>query len=267
MTVERRTRTIDSGSRRQGGIESGRKLVAVLMSFDAARPTWTVADLAERHGLTTSTAYRYVGVLREMGLLDSAGPAGSYRVTERVASLQGALDSGQAALRDLAMPVLTRVRDRIDETVLIARRGGEHAYCIDRVESTHPVRLQFQRGEAMPLHLGSMARLLLSQMPTTERERYLARIRPLIPAEQAAQITDQELARIGREGFAVSSEEVDEGIWGTAAVLRAPGAAVVAVIGTAGPVHRLTPERRPAVTRCIVEAAAEISAGLRERQG
>lgn len=267
MTVERRARTIDTGARRQGGIESGRKLVALLMSFDGGRPTWTVAELAERHGLTTSTAYRYVGVLREMGLLDSAGPAGSYRVTERVASLQGALDAGQAALRDIAMPVLTRVRDQIDETVLIARRGGEHAYCIDRVESTHPVRLQFQRGEAMPLHLGSMARLLLSQMPPAERERYLERIRPILTPEQAAQITDAELTRIARDGYAVSSEEIDEGIWGTAAMLRVPSGAVIAVIGTAGPVTRLTPERRPEVTGCIVEAAEEISDGLRPRHG
>ncbi|MCD5313970.1 IclR family transcriptional regulator [Kineosporia babensis] len=257
----------DGAGRRLGGIESGRKLVSVLMSFDGERPVWTVAELAHEHGLTTSTAYRYVGVLREMGLLDAAGPAGAYRVTERVSSLQGALDAGTAALRDIAMPVMIRLRDEIDETVLIARRGGEHAYCIDRVESRHPVRLQFQRGEAMTLHLGSMARLLLSQMPPADRRRYLDRIEPTLTPGQAGQITEEKLAQIARDGFAVSSEEIDEGIWGTAAMVRAPSGAVPAVIGTAGPVHRLPPERRDEVIRCVVAAAEEITAGLRRRPG
>ncbi|GLY29645.1 IclR family transcriptional regulator [Kineosporia sp. NBRC 101731] len=249
--------------RRLGGIESGRKLVAVLWSFDSERPVWTVPELAAEHGLTASTAYRYVGVLREMGLLDAAGPVGSYQVTEKVSSLQGALDAGTSALRDVAMPIMLRVRDQIDETVLIARRGGEYAYCVDRVESRHPVRLQFQRGEAMALHLGSMARLLLSHMPPPERRRYLARIEPTLTPAQAAQITEEELAKVARDGFAVSSEEIDEGIWGTAAVVRAPSGAVSAVIGTAGPVHRLPPDRRAEVTRCMVEAAQEITESLR----
>jgi len=251
--------------RRLNGIESGRKLIAVLWSFDAERPVWTVPELASEHGLTSSTAYRYVAVLKEMGLLDAAGPLGSYQVTEKVSSLQGALDAGTSTLRDVAMPVILRVRDEIDETVLIARRGGEYAYCVDRVESRHPVRLQFQRGEAMTLHLGSMARLLLSHMPPPERRRYLARIGPTLTPAQAAQVTEEELAKVARDGFAVSNEEIDEGIWGTAAVVRAPSGAVSAVIGTAGPVQRLPPDRRDVVVRSIVEAAQEITESLRHQ--
>ncbi|WP_189094344.1 IclR family transcriptional regulator [Nocardia jinanensis] len=242
------------------GAESGRRVLATLSSFTGANSVWTVAEIADHLGYKQSTAYRYIGILRETGFVEPC-PGGGYRLTNKVLALAEAHDEARDTLADVARPIITRLRDTADETVLIARRRGDFAFCVDRVESTRPVSLQFDRGQPMALHSGSIPRLLLATMPGPERDEYLDRTRPLLAPAHVQMISDQALRAVREAGFSQSSEEIDQGIWGTAALIRRSGRPVAA-LGTAAPVSRLTEERRAELTRLIIAAAEEISGRL-----
>lgn len=256
-----------STSRTKGasGAETGRKLLNVLGTFTGARPTWTVAELARELGLTTSTAYRYVGLLREEGFLEPATDS-AYRVSARVLDLAGAHAASRSDILDVAVPIMTRLRDDIGETVLVARRAGDFAYCVERVESEQAVRLQFRRGQAMSLHSGSIPRTLLAFMPPRERERYVASVQPhLNSAAHKGLLAPAALDSLARVGHTESLEEIDPNIWGCAAAIHAPGGEVLA-IGTAGPTYRLEPQDREAIRQQIVDAAREITDALVSRR-
>ena len=246
--------------RKVSGAESSRKLLSTLLCFTPDRPTWTVADLAAELDLSVTSTYRYVALLREVGLLDAAAN-NAYRVTDLVMSLAAACEAAQAPLAEVGLPVMTRVRDEIDETVLIARRGGDAAYCVDRVESRRPVRLQFDKGQAMSLHAGSLARILLAAMSRAERARYLGPILEALPPARAVMLSDEALDRTHADGWTESFEEIDEGIWGCSAAISAHGS-VIASIGTAAPIFRADEARRERMIERIRSAAAEISAQL-----
>ncbi|MEU0482485.1 IclR family transcriptional regulator [Streptosporangium sp. NPDC006013] len=250
----------EESAHRVAGAGSGRKLLQTLLCFTEAHPTWTVADLAAELGLATTSTYRYVALLREVGLLDRASGK-SYRVTDLALNLGRACEAARAPLTEAALPVITRVRDEIDETVLIARSGGEAAYCVERAESRRPVRLQFDKGQPMPLHAGSMSRILLASMSRAERASILAGILPGLSPARAALLSDEELDRTHLRGWTESFEEVDEGIWGTAAAITSHGA-VVASIGTAAPMFRTDQTRRDRMIELIRAAASEISLTL-----
>lgn len=245
---------------RVSGASSSRKLLHTLLLFTEDQPTWSVADLAAELGLSTTSTYRYVGLLREVGLLDSA-PHNTYRVTDLVFGLSRACEAAQAPLTEIAWPVMTRLRDEIGETVLIARRGGAAAYCVDRVESLRPVRLQFDRGQAMDLHAGSLSRLLLSAMPEPERRRYVDSVSDGLSPERLELLTAEALAQTHAEGWTQSFEEVDEGIWGCAAAIRI-GDSVVAAIGTAAPVFRTDAALRTTIIDKVRAAGQQISTAL-----
>lgn len=242
------------------GANSSRKLLSTLLCFTEAKPTWSVADLATELDLSTTSTYRYVALLREVGLLDSAAN-NTYRVTDLVFGLAKACEAAQAPLAQIALPVMTRVRDEVDETVLIARRGGMSAYCIDRVESRRPVRLQFDQGQAMSLHAGALSRVLLSSMSVSERHRYLDSVVPTLKPDHAACLTDDALDLTLEQGWTESFEEVDEGIWGCAAAIRL-GDTMVAAIGIAAPIFRSDKRRRAQMTNLIRAAASEITDAL-----
>jgi len=238
--------------------ESGMRLLAVLLTFDENHPVLGVGEIAERTGVPQSTAYRYVAVLREAGLLDSAG-RGSYRVTERVFRLAKAAQAGLKGLPELALPVMRELRDAIDETVLLVRRTGASAVCVDRVESRRPVRLSFEPGQAMALHAGSASRLLLAAMPREARRAVVADVSETLEPDHAAALTDEGLDQVLDQGWAESFHEVDRGIWGTAAAIRTSDGAVLAALGAAGPLDRLDAGRRRDVIARTRAAAERIS--------
>jgi DNA-binding IclR family transcriptional regulator len=250
--------TEKAGTTRVAGAESCRRLMSVLLSFSESRPLWTVAELSGELRLTQSTVYRYVGLLREVGLVDQA-PGSRYRLSERVTALAAAASAARAPLAELAMPVLNRLRDTFDETVLLARRIGWHVFTVARAESRKPVRLQFEPGQAMRLHIGSMPRILLAALPVKEQERYLATVEE--PERASGFLTREAREQVHREGVTESFEEIDEGIWGVAAAVVDQGE-VVAALGCAAPIYRTNAARRRLIRKLISEGAAEVSEAL-----
>lgn len=249
-----------AGSGKTPGASSARKLIATLLSFTADRPTPSIADLAAAVGVPGSTMYRYVALLRETGLVEAIGD-GRYRLTDAVVGLNAAADAGRTTLIEVAHPYLLTLRDSLDETVLLARRGGDHAYCVAREESSHPVRLQFAVGQAMPLHSGSVARTLLAAMPASERSDYVASHLDEVEADRAALLTPEALDAVRTAGWTQSYEEVDTGIWGCASEITVDGR-IVAALGTAGPIHRLGAGRREDVITRVRETARAIGEAL-----
>jgi DNA-binding IclR family transcriptional regulator len=245
------------------GAEASRKLLAVLMAFSEARPVRSVPELAAEAGVPTSSAYRYVAVLREVGLLDSAG-GGGYRLTDRIVTLARAAEAARASLVDVAHPYLEALRDEVDETVVLVRRGGRAVYCIDRAESTRPVRLQFDVGQAMPAHSGSSSRVLLASAPRSERDAYVAEVLDGLPANRKALLAEHALDAVAAAGWTESFEEVDDGIWGVAAAVKRESD-VVAALGVAGPIYRIDASRRARICEATRHAAAQISAALAKR--
>src|ERR1700761_9451817 len=65
------------------GAESPRRVLQVLLAFNERRPAATISELAAEVGVPLSTCYRYVGLLREVGLLDE-GERASYHVTPQI---------------------------------------------------------------------------------------------------------------------------------------------------------------------------------------
>ncbi len=233
----------------------------MLLSFTEQRPLWTVPELAATLGLSSSMAYRYIGLLREVGLVDVAGD-NQYRLTDRAAALSDAADAARPPIGDVALPVLMRLRDEIDETVLVSRRDGWSVYTVQRVESRKPVRLQFDRGQAMALHRGSMSRILLAGLSPLARERY----RATLDAETAASdiLSDAALDRVAADGVTESFEEIDEGIWGVAASVTL-GVDIVGSLGCAAPIYRTDGPRREEIRARVVDAAAQLSTLLAAR--
>lgn len=253
-----------AAAERRSGAESSRKVLGLLLAFDERRHTLTTAELAETIDAPLSSTYRYLSVLRSSGLLEESEVSGSYRLSFRVVGMARAARAAWGGMERLARPVLERLAVETGETALLVKRSHTAAVCVDRAESPHPVRLQFDPGQPMALHRGSAARVLLSGMPERERADYLARL-----AEEAARTpeagqrppTEKEIALVAEEGWTQSFEEVDEGIWGVSASVREQGR-LVASVGVAGPLFRLGASERERVIALVREGADEVSGAI-----
>lgn len=244
--------------RARSGTESSRKVLSLLLTFTEERHTQTVQELAEQVDVPASTAYRYVGQLRELGLLEES-EAGGYRVTMRALGLARAARAASAGLTTLARPAVVDLARRTGETALLVKRLGQAAVAVEKEESARRVRMRYDLGTLMSLHRGSAARVLLASMSERERAKYFQTVWNL---EENPQLpTEQELATIAEQGWAESFGQIEEGIWGTAAAVR-EGSDVVAALSVAGPLFRLDEHRRLEIKTAVQEAAAELSSRL-----
>lgn len=237
------------------GSESSRKLLLLLLSFTEDNHTQSVQELAAYLELPVSTVYRYVGQLREFGLLEEAD-RGGYRVSLRAVGLARAARAASAGLSAIAHPVVERLAAQTGETALVVRRLGHAVVAVDLAESKRPVRLRFERGALMSLHQGAAARVLLAALTPRERADYYKSVWNI---EENPQLpTDAALQKIAEEGWTESFGQVEDGIWGTAAAIR-NHQSVVAAVAVAGPIFRLDDEHRADIVAAVKQAAVEIN--------
>src|SRR3954463_5856373 len=116
-------------------LNSIERAMAILSAFDD-RSELALADLARRAQLTEPTALRYATSLATHGFLERDAGNGRYRLGLKLFEL------GQQALRGrapraVALPHMTRLRDRFEETVNLGMRHADELVLIEVLESQH----------------------------------------------------------------------------------------------------------------------------------
>ena len=237
----------------------------VLDLFTAERPEWTTTEVARATLLPPATAHRLLAFLRERGYVARDERTKGFRLGS------AALDMGERArvvldLRRVALPVLRRVARETDETALLTvlNDGRDHSLCLERVESSQPLRLSVEPARQLPLHAGASQKALLAFMRDDEIERVLDR-----PLERLcrATLTDPEAVRaelgeVRDRGWAISFEETNVGVWGVAMPILDGEGGPVAALGVAGPSARLERNELRDHVEQLRTSAAELAATL-----
>jgi IclR family acetate operon transcriptional repressor len=159
MTATSAGRTETSGGR-VAGTQAISRAFALLNVFRDEGGSLGIVQLAERLGLTLSTAHRIARALVVEGYLAQDDGRERYRLGPQ------ALLLGQAAQRamgiEVARPVMQRLVDSTQESVNLGLLDGDHASVIQRIESPQPLRFSRDVGTRIELHATSMGKALLA---------------------------------------------------------------------------------------------------------
>ncbi len=252
------------GSEARPAFQVLERTFAILEVFTEARPEWSTTDIARALNLPVPTVHRILAALKRLGYVSQ------HEETRRFRLGVGALSLGERAravadLRAVAIGPLRRLSDATGETALLTVLSPERdrSVCLERVETSQPLRLSVQPGRQLPLHAGASQKALLAFMPDEEVERLIEH-----PLERFCQstITDprslrRELKAIRARGWASSYEETNVGVWGIAVPVVSESD-VVCAVGIAGPSPRLTVERVRRDVRLVHETAVAIGRAL-----
>jgi DNA-binding IclR family transcriptional regulator len=234
---------------------------AVLV-LDALRRTpgpITFEALAQRTGLQRSALEATLDTMGHRGLIQRPAhdPAS---VSLGLGWLRLAdVKRQQITLREVALPVMRRVRDAVNETVSLGIRIGPSRVNIDYAECHHEVRRIVQPGFHVALHVGAGGRALMSGLDDTEIEAYLATVQTS-QVEKSKLLAAIKAAR--RDGYAVVQGEVASDIAAVASPIRNHAGDIVATITISMPEDRLTPQMRARCIREVKRAAREISVSI-----
>ena len=240
------------------GCEGARRVLALMLAFSADKNTLTARDLAAATGIALPSVYRYITLLRETGLL-AGDERGSYRLSARLIGLARAAEAAESII-DIADPVMRDLAAETGETVILVRLIGRSAVCVHRVQSAQRLRISFEPGQPLPLERGASARLLLSGLPPELRREYLAHLAERDP--EAAARLEARIAQAARQGFAVSEEELEAGVWAVSAPIL-QGKRMIAVITVPSPLVRAPAPLQHELVSQVRAAAQALTEALR----
>ena len=244
------------------------RLVAIIDSFSASRLSWSLTDLSEHLDVPKSTLHRFMRSLEAHRILRQDAESKRWHLGYHLV-VWGNLAEQSKPMRDLALPVMRSLAADTGETVLLTVYRGQEVVCVEKVESSHSVRLALDAGSRQYPHAGASSKVLMAHLPEDEIDSIIET--QGLPEVCVNTITSeaelsQELGRIRELGYALSVEETDLGAWGVATPIRDWDGEIVAAIGVAGPTSRLGERLTEKYVGCCEEASRRISSALSAKE-
>ncbi|MFJ3906372.1 IclR family transcriptional regulator C-terminal domain-containing protein [Streptomyces sp. NPDC090025] len=245
-------------------VESLARGLTVVTAFGAGRAALPLTAVAEATGLARATARRALITLEHLGLVAAAGR--EFALTPRVLDL-GFAPLSRTTLTRIAQPHLADLAERVGESTSLAVLVGDEVQYTGRVETSRIMNVHITIGTRFPAYPTSMGRVLLAGLPDAERAALLAGAAPRAltpytvtgPAELSGLLDE-----VGRAGYALVDQELEEGLRSIAMPVRdAAGRAVAAVNVAMHASRRSREECESAVLPELAVAVARIEADLR----
>jgi IclR family transcriptional regulator, KDG regulon repressor len=213
----------------------------ILEALGRGTSPMTLAELVQATGRPKGTVHRMASTLVNTGYANYSRESGRYALTLK------AWRVGSAALRDfdlvdLARPVMERLRAETGETVHISvlEPSGEIVY-VAKVTSPKSIGVQTRLGQLSSSWCTATGRSILAHHPEIAERVLAGRLERRTPQT----VTDVRqlrriLAQVRENGYVVTRGENHPEMGGVAAPIRDHGGQVIASVGVAIPIYRMT---------------------------
>jgi DNA-binding IclR family transcriptional regulator len=240
--------------------------IGLLKAFSEDETEFGISGLAKRLGLAKSTVHRLATTLVADGLLEQDPQSGQYRLGVALFRL-GALVRRRMDVSNEARPFLFDLRKKTNETVHLAILDGTEIMYVYYLESTQAIRMRSDLGGRKPAYCTAEGQAILAFGPPDVVDRIA---KGGLRARTPQTITDpnkllKALTLVRQRGYAMDDEESEIGMRCIAAPVRNDSGEVVAAVGVAGPVSRLTKKTLASFAPHVIGTAAAISARLGHR--
>lgn len=255
--MEKETKTQRKGP---DGLRALDRAVTILYTLAEHPRGLSLADLARETGLTTTTAHRMLAALRSKELVRET-PQGLHALGIGTLMLSGPYLQG-LDLRSEVRPHLEELNSSINEACHVGVLASPHIVYIDKLDSTHPVRMVSRVGAAMPAVRTAMGKALLAELPAETVSQTLRDSQVQLNEDVEENAFLETLAEARHRGYALDLEENERGICCVGAALKDSTGRAVAAISVSGPKERMTDGRLDDVAAQVKSCARTISEAL-----
>jgi IclR family transcriptional regulator, pca regulon regulatory protein len=240
--------------------------LAVIRAFGPDRERLSLSEVARATGLTRAATRRFLLTLVKLGYVRNDGREFSLR--PRVLELGYAYLSG-LGMPEVAAPHLEELVAQVRESSSISVLDGHHIIYVARVPTKRIMTVAISVGTRFPAYATSMGRVLLAALPPGDLDQYLAEadLEPITARTVIDQDRLREIVReVGKQGYAIVDQELEEGLRAIAAPIHGAGGAVTAAINLSAHASRVSmAAMRSDLLPALLETARRIEADLRSQ--
>ena len=230
-----------------------------LLEEVATRRGATLSDLARATGMTTSKAFRLLGTLERRGYLERRNGK-SYELGAKVLHLGHRAARGHPLVR-AAAPVLDRLAEHFEETVLLAVRVDLERVIVDSRDAKYGPQLSWPYDARLPLNSGALGLCLLAYAPEDVLHDLLAAGTTAFTDHTITGASDvaRALETIRREHVHVAKHSYLQGVYSIGSPILGADRHAVAAVSVVGTVERLAAVAEEEIRTAVRDAAAEIA--------
>jgi DNA-binding IclR family transcriptional regulator len=222
-------------------VKTATRLLDVFEAFAAEARPLSLSELGRLLAIPVSSCFALVRTLENRGYIYETERRSGYYPTKRLLAVAEKI-VGNDPLLDRVEPLLTQLRDRCNETVLLGKLQAGKVVYLDVIESEQRIRYTASVGEFRSLHANSLSKAILAQLTPEERHDMLAehewtRLTDRTLVTEAALEADLELSR--RRGWYANLSESVSDLAAVACPVKLNKGWYAISIG--GPVHRMEP--------------------------
>jgi DNA-binding IclR family transcriptional regulator len=221
----------------------------------------TVAQVAEGIGEPRPSVHRLMAALEDLELIDPGTQPGTYLLGLRLFSLSKIVEAQLPAI-PAARAAMETLLKATGETVYLFIRREYEALCVALLEGSGVQSMAVDKGGSLPLHLGAGPRVLLAHADENFAEDYLrtrALQRRTGNSNSSARSIRRQLGEIRNRGYAISDEDLIEGIAAVGAPLRSESGEVVAALSISGARASILEPSAERTIQLVCDAAATVS--------
>lgn len=213
---------------------------ALLLDIVATAPAGlTLTQLSSISGLPTATTHRIVNSLVEVEYLEGSGKRNTvFMLGGRLRRLFQNLMSPEI-LKITAKPLLKRLADRFEEVAFLGRLVGHEVELVTAVLPDYSSNALIHPGNTFPLNTSSITRAIIAHQPDEEWEQILDEIGPQLKQYRPTTVVDiddmrKQLLQVREQGYAISDDDLGDGIYAFSMPVCIDGAGVFLGIGVVG---------------------------------
>ncbi|HYE82359.1 MAG TPA: IclR family transcriptional regulator [Clostridia bacterium] len=242
-------------------IQSVSRAVQVLNCFEKHEELG-VTEISKMMELHKSTAFGLIATLEECRLLEKNEDTGKYRLGLELFRLGTKVNS---SLRGIVIPYLERLVSLYGETVNLVSADDTYVIYLEKVESSHSMRICTMVGGRLPIYCTAVGKAILANLPEAEADSIIERMDFRKFTDNT--ICDKEkllkyLAYAKEKGYAEESEELELGLSCVAAPIFNHFGRAFAAISVSGPASRMTEDFRKKISISLMEFTQDISRKL-----
>ncbi|MDR2904264.1 MAG: IclR family transcriptional regulator, partial [Clostridiales bacterium] len=228
----------------------------------------SLTEISKAMDWPKSTVHGLIATLRDHYYVDQSPTTGCYYLGIRLFEL-GNIVARSWEIRRIALPVMQNLNRKLGEMIQLAKEDKGEVLYLEKLDSTHMLRIVSEIGARLPMHCSGLGKILLAYKKPAELKSMLSKQK--FAPMTAYTITDRatlekELAQVRAKGYAMDNREIMDSLRCVAAPIYDRDGNVLYAISVSGLANSLKDEWLETVRTELLSAADSISFAMGHRK-
>ena len=236
------------------------KCFAILQYFAKSKQALGISEISKQLELNKSTVFNIIYTLKNLEILEQY-PDGKFHYGTLL-YLLGNANGKKSELIQTVHPYLEKINLETNLSAFLGIRSDLRAVILDKVDTTHDIKISAEIGMRLPLLAGAGGKALLSQLSNPEIDQIL--LANSLKKFTAKTCTDKKVFKndvlnVRKEGIAFDDEEYIDGVVGFAAPLGMNRSDLQAAIWVVGFKQQVRKENKSNISNLLKKIAIDIN--------